>query len=274
LISRARLLSSTFVLDRIARFLAVAREEIAFRWLREADWTELSEVLYGRTAKYHGATSHNESGLFAFERAAIEEFFPAPPASVLVGACGGGRELLALRALGYRIAAAYDPVTAFVSELKQDARLTDISDRIHVGSHQTLRELCPLVESKRESIDAVVVGWGSYTHVLGSKQRVQFLRSVRALCPRAPVLLSFFTDVGDDEGPRVNALRATLVKLLGTGSKAIESGDRLHRGIGGVHFFTEASFTDEVRRAGYDVLRYREHDFSYAHAVLSPRAVT
>jgi len=136
--ARARLMSWSFELDRIARVLAIAREELAFRFLAEDDWLEVGRSLYGRADKYSRGSAHNESGLFAFERAAIEEAFPPPPASILVGACGGGRELFALIERGYRIAAAYDPVATFIEALRQDPRLFDVKDRLCVGTHQAV----------------------------------------------------------------------------------------------------------------------------------------
>ncbi|HKO49583.1 MAG TPA: hypothetical protein VJV79_17760, partial [Polyangiaceae bacterium] len=121
--ARARLMSWSFEFDRIARVLAIAREELAFRMFAESDWLDLSRSLYGRAAKYARGSDHNESGLFAFERDVIEQAFPAPPAAILVCACGGGRELFSLVERGYRIAAAYDPVPGFIEALRQDPRL-------------------------------------------------------------------------------------------------------------------------------------------------------
>src|SRR6478735_9831762 len=93
---RARLMSWSFALDRAARGLATAREELAFRFLTERDWLDLGRAIYGRAAKYSGGSDYNQSGLLDFERDAVQEAFPPPPASLLVGGCGGGRELFAL----------------------------------------------------------------------------------------------------------------------------------------------------------------------------------
>jgi len=270
---RARMLRWSFELDRIARVLAIAREEVAFRFLTERDWLDLGRSLYGRSGKYSRGSAHNESGLFAFERHAIEEAFPPPPASLLVAACGGGRELFALIERGYRIAAAYDPVAPFIAALRADPRLFHCRDRLCVGSHQSVESLPPLAELPRDGtpIDAVVVGWVSYTHLLGAARRIEFLRALRTLCPRGPVLLSFFVEgAGEAERPRI--LRSRLRRILATTGAMVEPGDGLHRGAGGIHYFTEASFASEVAKGGYRVQHWGEHDFAAAHAVLIPES--
>ena len=273
MISRGYLLGWTFELDRIGRVLAIAREELAFRILTEKDWLELSRSTYSRSAKYSRGSTHNESGLFEFERSAIEEMFPPPPASILVGACGGGRELFALLDQGYRIAAAYDPVASFVAALRNDPRLVESRDRICIGTHQAIESMVPLAELRqREShVDAVVVGWGSYTHILGAARRIEFLRSLRALCPRGPVLLSFFVQTGS-EAERPGRLRAKLRRILGTTAAMVETGDGLHGATGGIHYFTETTFGTEAAEAGYRVRHWRQHDFAAAHAVLIPES--
>ncbi len=106
---------------------------------------------------------------------------------------------------------------------------------------------------------------------MGSERRIRFLRALRALCPRGPVLLSFFAELAR-EAERPRRFRSRLRRLLGTSPKLVEPGDSLHRGAGGVHFFTEAAFTLEVKQAGYRVLRWQEHDFAAAHAILIPES--
>ena len=269
--ARARLMSLSFGLDRIARVLAIAREELAFRTLTEQDWLELGRSLYGRSVKYSTGSEHNKSGLFAFERAAIEAVFPPPPASILVGGCGGGRELFGLLDRGYRIAAAYDPVATFIEALHGDPRLEGSKDRICVGPHQAIESMAPIAELRARGtlVDAVVIGWGSYTHILGGRTRVAFLRSLRALCPRGPVLVSFFVGIrSEPERPR--QFRSRLRRILGTTSSMVEDGDGLHRASGGAHYFTESGFTSEVAKAGYRVEHWQEQDFASAHAILIP----
>ena len=270
---RARLFSRSFDLDRAARVLSIAREELAFRLLDEAAWLELSRRMYERSNKYRDGSAHNESGLFEFERHALERFFPAPPASLLVGACGGGREIFGLLAGGYRIAAAYDPVAAFIEALRRDPRLAEARGSLYVGSHQAVAAMPIISELHRRGSrgDGVIVGWGSYTHLLRAERRVQFLRALRAICPNGPLLLSFFLDEGTTEDERPRRLRARLRKLLGTTPSRVEAGDALHRGTGGVHYFTRATFTAEAGQAGYQVLHCQEHDFAAAHAVLRPQ---
>lgn len=269
--ARARLMSWSFELDRIARVLGIVREELAFRTFREQDWVDLGRALYSRGEKYAHGSMHNESGLFAFERDALELAFPRPPASILVGACGGGREIFGLLERGYRIAAAYDPVAPFIDALRADPRLFEIRDRICVGAHQTVESLPPLQQLGKAGnpLDAVVVGWGSYTHLRGAARRVEFLRTLRALCPGGPVLLSFFAETAA-EAERPARLRARLRRLLGTTDSMVEPGDGVNRGQGATHSFTESGFAREAAEAGYRVRHWQEHDFASAHAVLVP----
>jgi hypothetical protein len=273
--ARARLMSWSFALDRVARGLAILREELAFRTFTEQDWLELGSSLYARGNKYSSGSAHNESGLFAFERDALEKHFPPPPAAILVGACGGGREIFGLLDRGYRIAAAYDPVERFIEALRKDPRLFEIRDRLCVGAHQNVESMPPLRQRSGTGtpVEAVVVGWGSYTHLRGAARRVEFLRSLRSLCPSGPVLLSFFVEVGG-EGSRPARLRTQLRGFLGTTSPMVETGDGLHRGQGAIHYFTEAALAAEATEAGYRVQHWQEHDFAAGHAILIPETLS
>ena len=117
-------------------------------------------------------------------------------------------------------------------------------------------------------VDAVLVGWGSYTHLLRTARRVRFLESLRGICPGGPVLLSFFVASDGVEGERPSRFRSNLRSWLGTGNSLVEPGDGLHRGTGGIHYFTEAALRAEAEQAGYEVRHYELYDWGAAYAVL------
>lgn len=130
------------------------------------------------------------------------------------------------------------------------------------------------LELAKDQVDAVLVGWGSYTHLLRTARRVRFLESLRAICPGGPVLLSFFVAGGAVEGERPSRLRSNLRAWLGTSDSLVEPGDGLHRGTGGIHYFTEAALKAEAEQAGYEVRHYELYDWGAAYAVLVPNSST
>src|ERR1700729_3001993 len=67
--------------------------------LRQRDLDQVDTAYYERQAMYRDA-SYNRSGLLWWEREALEAHFSAS-GRLLVTAAGGGREILALRLMGY-----------------------------------------------------------------------------------------------------------------------------------------------------------------------------
>ena len=57
-------------------------------------------------------------GLFPFEQRAISRHFPAPPATVLIGGAGAGREALVLAQQGYRVVA-FEPIQPLAISLAE-----------------------------------------------------------------------------------------------------------------------------------------------------------
>ena len=149
---------------------------------------ELTAAAYARKA-FYAERWHQDLGLFDFEAWALADHFPAPPASVLVVGCGAGRELLALRARGYRCAG-----------LEPDRRLLEAA-RARLGEDVVLvqasaQELAADLAlggslDAVDAVDAVIVGWAVWGHVLRREERVQALEALRARCPGGPVLLSW-----------------------------------------------------------------------------------
>lgn len=139
--------------------------------------------------------------LYAAEEAWFGQQLPAPPCHVLVGACGTGREAIALAARGYRVDA-FEPAPAFVAESRRR-----LSGRAPVAqlSYEDLSSLVldglPAAAGCELALDygAVVLGCGSLTHVLEPIEQHRLLAALVRLCPRGPILASFFCS-GDSLG--------------------------------------------------------------------------
>jgi hypothetical protein len=139
---------------------------------------------------------------------------------VLVGGAGGGRETLALVERGYRVTA-FDPSEALARSLAGHAyggdalavyraryedlpRLTSLS-----GAAETALDALP-------SIDAAIVGWGSFSHLRTHRLRVRTLLSL-GQATSGPILVSFLGLYDDERTPasRLGRLRHRLPRRAG-----------------------------------------------------------
>ncbi|MRG97896.1 class I SAM-dependent methyltransferase [Polyangium spumosum] len=264
--------------DRLAHRLATAREglrdELLLAWIPETDRAALTAALYARQRTYLPGGHRFESGLFTWEKRALDA--PAFPREgrVLVGAAGAGREVVALLDRGYSVTA-FDPCVDFVESAR--ALVQNRRAKILLGSYDDLvaasegrgGALASLAEPP--SFDAVILGWGSLSHVLPASARLGLLRAVRTLAPRAVVLTSFQlrhdTEAKTETKGRLrDALRRAFTTMGAPGRS--EPGDQFFPDGG---FFSYLS-PDEIPRAafeaGYEVALFEEGP--YPHALLAP----
>jgi SAM-dependent methyltransferase len=257
------------LIERAYGAFVVARDELGLALLSPEQRSHATIGIYARSGRYSGSSSFPEAGFFDFEENALQQFFPEPPATVLVAGCGSGRELLALARRGFTVVGAYDPVPSFVESARRLTERIGAGVSFWVGTHESFAAgKTPLPGP----VDAVVVGWTSYTHVLGGEARVSFLRALRRVGPRAPVLLSFFGPPEElRESPR-DRLRRGLRKVLGYLPLASdrEAGDAFRPGAGFVHFFQREETEYEAAAAGYRIAYYGEGGARCPHAVLVP----
>lgn len=198
----------------------------------------------------------NGRGLFVWERQAIERHF-VPAKSVLVAACGGGRELAGLAALGFAVTG-FDP----------DERLVRHAASVQLGRADGVREVLHShpshVPDGLPQFDAAVLGWGAYTHIVGRALRIRFLRDIAShLDDGAPLLLSFW-----DRPPQGRQLAfanavARVVATISLNPRRPELGDWLGRHF--THAFIEPELRQELAEAGFVVVHYQSDP--YAHAV-------
>ena len=183
--------------DRVgARVHAPASARVALRellgglagtCLHEEERAALGRALYDATRRR--ARDHVPS----WESTWFAQTLPQPPARVLVGGAGSGREAQHLERRGYRVDA-LEPAPGSAQECR--ARLADDA-QVACASYESLSaavlEGVPNAASPvaRRSYDAALLGWTSLMHVTDASERLRLLRALDARCPQGPILLTF-----------------------------------------------------------------------------------
>ena len=255
--------------DRVRSGLAHFAEGFVLSGLNATEQTDLTIAIYDQHA---GRTE----SLFTWEKTWFEAVLPPPPARVLVGGAGRGREVLALRAFGYAVDA-FEPTPTASPQLSAAVG----PGLALTGSHEDLVRACrgergPLAALAARRYDAVLVGWTSLSHVLDARERYALFEVCQTLCPHGPILASFFLsyDPALERRSRARkwgaALGSKLARARGFTQPAAAPGfDRflVHAGI--THVFDRA----ELEALGRSIGRTLELEpMPYAHATwLVPR---
>lgn len=208
---------------------------------------------YNKIQKYH-TEAYNRQGFWKWERSVINTYF-RDRSCILVGAAGGGREVLALRQLGYEVDGfeCNPRLVNFANTLLQE-------EGTEPNIHVVPRDEC-LKGTK--IYDGIIVGWGAYMLIQERKQRIAFLKQLRAQAQeQAPILLSFYTRSGKARRFKVIAVIANIFRFF-LRRIAVQPGDALAPNY--VHYFTEEEITDELREGGFTLAYYSTAD--YGHAV-------
>jgi len=194
---RYRLLRGWALQSRKVQYLTRRIEDAVTVWtgailnglLRDAEKEALSIDLYDASFR----PDNDHQGLYEWEQQWFERRLPAAPASILIGAAGAGREVCALRELGYRVHAFEPCASAFElcqikvgSEFVEQASYRDLVATILRGERTRLRL------GSEAKFDAVLLGWGSFGHALQRADRLELLRACDILAPTGPILLSIF----------------------------------------------------------------------------------
>ena len=158
-----------------------------------------SEELLSQTTAVYERRGEPSGALHEWELEWLK-LAPPPPARVLVGGAGYGRECAALAARGYRVVA-YEPSAEAAEACADHAPCV-------VGTHEDLtlaveRGAGPLAAMiDDEPFDVVWLGWGSLSHVLGRADRRRTLLASARLS-RGPVFASAWVS----DMPRVSTTR-------------------------------------------------------------------
>jgi hypothetical protein len=264
-------------IDRAAyygyRLHEIVRDELLFGFLDPRVWPEVTDTAYAALDTYLPGGSRFESGLFGWEEQALEH--PAFPkrGRLLLGAAGGGRELRELSARGYEVVA-FEPNERLLAGAR--AVGDSCGAIVHQASYADLVRSQsgegPLASLRRAPpFDAIVLGWGSITHLLDPAEQDALFATLRKSWPRAPVLASFYTRVDPTPPSRSATLRRRLRDGLRHVGGRARPGDQLTYVYAGgfAYCFSEIEIEGLAARAGYDVAAFAVEPFG--HALLVPR---
>lgn len=267
----ARLLLATRAVDSAWRLFDRARSELVATVASDALLRRFNELAYGSNREYRADAKQFRTYLFPWEEQVIAEFFPAPPARVLIGGAGGGREAFALARMGYRVVA-FEPSAPLAATLAGGAP-EGAEIEAHRGGYEDLPRLSPALPGgtadrldRLEPFDASILGWGSFSHLMREDVRVRTL-SAFAEATRGPILLSLLAVRDAPPGPprRFARVRRSLPRRPGRSPDDLFS---VH--IGYFHRVDRHELARLAGSAGLEIryLNFDERDTNWPHAVL------
>ncbi len=187
----------------------------------------------------------NRLGLWDWEKEALDDYFAGCRRLLVIGA-GGGREILALKQLGYQVDG-FEPhpdLVIVANELLQEE-----------GHEATVnlmsRDQCP---NTGTTYDGIIVGWQAYSFIQGRKHRISLLQQLWAQTQtQSPILLSFFYRGHHDRRYNVAALVANLIRRV-LRKEPVEVGDWFLPEY--AKFFTRDELNSELEEGGFSCVRY------------------
>lgn len=253
------------VLSRFTAARLALRDEVMLAWVPPSQRSDICAFLYAPLETYLPGGNRFEAGLFDWEEQALLD--PEMPRSgrILVAACGAGRELLALQKRGFHVFG-FDPCAPFVRAAKTvldpaRAQVYQASYEAFVHAAQSESGDFHTALSAFAPIDAIIFGWGSFSHVLPEFCRLELLRASKRIAPKACLLLSFSMELEPNpskggKGRARDALRSVFRALGAPGPS--EDGD---------HFYPEGGYLANLRK---DEIYLLAHKAGYRVAWLNP----
>lgn len=205
---------------------------------------------------YHGK-EWNQSGLFPWEKTAITNYFGGCKRLLLIGA-GGGREVLALQQLGYRVDG-FEPLPDLVAVANELLRAEGYEPSVYPVPHDE-------APNTGKTYDGIIIGWVAYMHIPGRRRRIAYLQQLRVQTrAQCPILLSFY-DRGDPQAPNLGRykLAVSVANMIRRGLRRelAELGDWLHPQY--IHYFTQDEITSELAEGGFSTVHYSTTGFGHA----------
>ncbi len=266
-----------FALRQAARLIYCVRKIHDLFWKSVADLVELtlSEEQAAAWTRFHYSSrsgqyvhnGYNNSGLYDWERRAIDDYFPKSPARILLTAAGGGREAIALAQLGYEVVA-LEPEEQFYFELTK-ACAGDESLTAMQTSHEQLIATPP---TDLPCFDGVVIGWGSFSHLPKRDEVYALMETLQGLCPKGPILTSFFVRQPPHQLSRSRQRLRQFIKSWSPIKRTLDGYLRFDYRLGLVRTYDQQWLDELAAHVDCHVTTFEP--YPYGHAVLVPNKNT
>jgi hypothetical protein len=206
----------------------------------------------------YSSNKHNLSGLFAWERSVISSHF-SDCKNILVGAAGGGREVLALSQSGFQVDG-FDCFQEFVDSANALFQSQAVPTQLILAEPDH-------VPVNIGVYNGAIIGWSGYSHIAGRERRVNYLKEFHQhLHPGSPLLLSYFSRPEDSLFYKIIVWVANGIKWIRRSSERVDFGDSLPDAF--FHFATYEEVKAELVAAGFEPVYHSaegfEHSLAYA----------
>jgi hypothetical protein len=246
---KIRLFNWSDILEsNLITFIETVFQGLWLGFLERKDFNIITKMYFSSTGMYQ-EEEHNLSGFWDWEEQIVNNFFK-DCRTVLVGAAGGGREIIALSKRGIN-------VEAFECN----------KDLVLYCSHllEKYGILAKIVLSAPDHVpddlgiyDGLIIGWAGYMHIVGYENRVQFLKECHEhVKPNSPIFLSFWTRSESNVFDFHSTGIAKFIRFLRRNDEPIEIGDTIDS-PGYYHRFTKDEIEKELKEAGFLLVFYSE----------------
>lgn len=199
------------------------------------------ELIYNETKKYRD-DKYNLSGLYDWEKQMINKNF-IDAKNIMVIAAGGGREVVALSRLGYK-------VDGYECNIKLVEFASDFLKKEGVNASIRFLERNTVPDGVKK-YDGIIIGWGAYSFIVGSKKRREFLKALYPFMNEgSSLLISFLYERNKTLSDKIIKGVSNFFRYFSDRPKT-ESGDRLVPDY--MHYFTEDEIKNELVLCNYKI---------------------
>jgi hypothetical protein len=216
---------------------------------------------YDHSTKYLEDT-YNLSGLHKWEYDRIKKYFSSARTFMLIGA-GGGRETAALRKWGVDVDS-YECSEKFVVSGNDFLKRNNIDATICWLPVNSVPDVI-------KKYDGIILGWGAYTHIHGSWNRISLLKKLHPFCKNeTQIMISFFTTGGLGRKDKIISRVSNFLRFFSQRPKT-EPGDRLESYF--AHYFNREEIESELMKAGFRMTEYYDDEYGCAVGVYAATGV-